>query len=280
MACIAVVAVAWLVTTPGVAHAHDSLAPPRESHNWLPNEEWVHRHWIPFDERTLNEALRLRPHDLRAYLYNDHHTLADLARRLGVDPRALATRLVAPWPAERRALLRERTWRILTQGHLAQHVFFHVFHGLDLHRSSHELFGVAGHEYQAMRDQGHSYLSIAAHGNIPPAALLAGIAAMIDNDHRDGIARLEAWPRQSNRIRDRTRAQLACWLGQPPAKMDPANPFGKNRFLHGEHVAGWPRTPAERRANDRRVERFRQRLVKGCWPHPRSWSELPQEMTP
>jgi hypothetical protein len=123
-------------------------------------------------------------------------------------------------------------------------------------------------------------VEIAAHGNAGTEALSAGIAGMIDTDHRDGIARLEAWPRQSDRIRDRTRAQLECWLRQPPAAIDPANPFGKNRFLHGKHAAGWPRTAQERRADDRRVERFRQRLKKGCWPHPRSWSEPSQERTP
>jgi len=283
VACLAVVAVVCTAATPGVARAHDSLAPAGASHNWLPSEEWIHRHWIPFDERALHRALGFGPHELRAYLYNDHHTLADLARRRGWDPEALAASLVAPWQGispEHRALLGGRTMRILTQGHLAQHVFFHVFHGLVVHAASDHLFGVSGHDSLAMRAEGHSYVEIAEHGNAGTAALYAGVAGMIDSDHRDGIARLEAWPRQSDRIRDRTRAQLACWVQQPPAAMDPANPFGKNRFLHGEHAAGWPNTAEERRANDRRVERFRLRLVKGCWRHPRSWSEPSHERTP
>ena len=58
------------------ARAHDSLAPAGAGHNWLPDEEWVHRHWLPFDERELEAALGLRGRELEAYLYDDHHTLA------------------------------------------------------------------------------------------------------------------------------------------------------------------------------------------------------------
>ena len=274
VACLAVVAVVWPAATPGAARAHDSLAPRNAGHNWLPHEEWVHRRWIPFDERTLNVKLGLGPGELRAYLYNDHHTLADLARRRGVAPRALARQLVAPWrgiAAKRRAVLLDRTWRILTQGHLSQHVFFHVFHGLPVHINSPDLFGMPDATYQALRRQGLSYVAVAVQGGVPLERLRADIVTMIDSDHRDGIARREAWPRQSDRIRDRTLAQLMCWLQQPPVARDPANPFGKNRFLHGSHRAGWPSTAHERRVDEHRVERFRRQLPKSCWPLPKRW---------
>ena len=274
VACLALVAVSLLAATPGTARAHDSLAPRNAGHNWLPHEEWVHRRWIPFDERALNVKLGLGPDELRAYLYNDHHTLADLARRRGVAPRALARQLVAPWrgiSAKRRAVLLDRTWRILTQGHLSQHVFFHVFHGLPVHINSPDLFGMPDATYQALRQQGLSYAAVAVQGGVPLERLRAMIVAMIESDHRDGIAGRQAWPRQSDRIRDRTLAQLMCWLQQPPISRDPANPYGKNRFLHGRHRAGWPSTAREWRIDERRVERVRQRLPKSCWPLPKRW---------
>ncbi len=125
------------------ARAHDSLAPAGAGHNWLPDEEWVHRHWLPFDERQVEAALGLRGRELEAYLYDDHHTLAALARARGVGLDALVDRLLAGWgDVPQRAVLRERTVRVLEQGHLAQHLFFHVFHGLELHPHSEHLFGM------------------------------------------------------------------------------------------------------------------------------------------
>ena len=70
----------WLGAAGGISYAHDSLAPAAASHNWLPEEEWVTRHWIPFDEQALKAALGLRRRDLQGYLYNDHRALATLAQ--------------------------------------------------------------------------------------------------------------------------------------------------------------------------------------------------------
>ena len=53
--------------TPASAQAHDSLAPLGASHNWLPEEEWVGRHWIPFDEQALKAELGLKGRNLHAY---------------------------------------------------------------------------------------------------------------------------------------------------------------------------------------------------------------------
>ena len=78
------------------ARAHDSLAPAGAGHNWLPDEEWVHRHWLPFDERELEAALGLRRRELEAYLYDDHHTLAELARARGCRGRTGSS--TGSWP--------------------------------------------------------------------------------------------------------------------------------------------------------------------------------------
>jgi hypothetical protein len=263
----AIVGLALFAAAP--AAAHDSLAPAGAGHNWLPEEEWVHRHWLPFDERVLERELRLRPGELEAYLYNDHHTLA---ARAPVPLDTLIDRLLAGWgDVPQLDLLRERTRRVLTQGHLAQHLFFHVFHGLELHPHSEHVFGMADDAYRALREGGATYAEIAADGGVPLTRLRSHVLEAIRADRRDGVARGEAWPAESARIFARTAARLGCWLRRPPAALDPANPYGKNRFLHGPHAAGWPSTASERRVDERRVERFRRGLMRACWPQPPRW---------
>jgi hypothetical protein len=61
------------------------MAPPGAPHQWLPGDQWLQSHWIPFDQRDLERALGLHGRGLEAYLVNDHNTLAALARRRGVD---------------------------------------------------------------------------------------------------------------------------------------------------------------------------------------------------
>ena len=161
--------------------------------------------------------------------------------------------------------------RVLTQGHLAQHLFFHVFHGLELHPHSEHLFGMPADAYRALREDGASYAEIARDGGIPLSTLRGHVVSVVASDRRDGVARGEAWPAEAARIGARTLARLDCWLRQPPAALDRANPYGKNRFLHGSHAAGWPSTAGERRADERRVERFRRGLERSCWPHPPRW---------
>jgi len=254
------------------ARAHDSLAPAGAGHNWLPDEEWVHRHWLPFDERQVEAALGLRGRELEAYLYDDHHTLAALARARGVGLDAFVDRLLAGWgDVPQRAVLRERTVRVLEQGHLAQHLFFHVFHGLELHPHSEHLFGMPLDAYRALREDGASYAEIAHAGEVPLSVLRRHVVGVAGDDHREGVARGEAWPAEAARIRARIAARMDCWLRRPAAELDRANPYGKNRLLHGSHAAGWPGTAGERRANERRVERFRRGLARSCWPHPPRW---------
>ena len=276
VACLAVVALAWLATTPGVARAHDSLAPPDAGHNWLPDEGWVDQHWIPFDERALNVRTRTAGRvDLHAYLYNDHRMLADLARRRGVDPRNLADRLVAPWrgiaasvarccASARCGSSRRDTSPSTCSSTCSTDSLVHS--------------GVARPVRDAMRRPTArspagvlSYVAIAAHGGVSLERLRAGVTALIDRHYR--AESRAAKPGRVSRTGSATArcAQLMCWLQQPPVGRDPANPFGKNRFLHGHHDAGWPSTAREWRINERRVEHFRQQLPKCCWPLPKRW---------
>jgi GNAT superfamily N-acetyltransferase len=129
----ALVALCIGMTAAGGAPAHDSHSPPGARHRWLPDEEWVMAHWIPFDEARLYDELGVGEARVFDWLLDDHRTIADLAERRGVRLHGLGRRLLAnrrPHGADRqyRILLR-RTRDVLTQGHLAQHTLFHLFHG-------------------------------------------------------------------------------------------------------------------------------------------------------
>lgn len=104
------IALALLVGVP-VAQARDTLAPPGSSDHWLPREDWVERHWVPFDEYALRRELGLRGRDLEAYLFDDRRTLAALAGVKGIALVPLVDRLVEPMRAasspELLALLRD-----------------------------------------------------------------------------------------------------------------------------------------------------------------------------
>ena len=245
-------------------------------HTWLPGEEWVSSHWVPFEEQALKRALGLRGRELEAYLYNDHHTLAALAARRGVGVEALADRLVGPWAAggaspARMALLRDHTLRVLTQGHLAQHVFYHVFHGAPVEANAPAVFGVSAAEYGQLRARGWRPLRIAHRGGKSYREARRGMIGLFAGLRDEGIRERLAWPPEAGRIFRRSVRALPCWLRRGMPEDDPGNPYGKARFQHGAHAPGWPATRAQRRVNDRRVERVRRGLHRSCWRPPPAW---------
>jgi hypothetical protein len=245
-------------------------------HTWLPGEEWVAGHWVPFSEQALKRALGLRGRELEAYLYNDHHTLAALAARRGVGVEALAGQLTAPWAAggaspARMARLRDHTLRVLTQGHLAQHVFYHVFHGVPVVDNAPRVFGVSGPEYVRLRDRGWRPLRIAHRGGKSYREARNGMIGLLAALRDEGIRERLAWPPESGRIFRRSVRAVPCWLRRGMPEDDPGNPYGKARFQHGAHTPAWPATPAQRRVNDRRVQRVRRGLHRSCWRPPPAW---------
>src|SRR3954451_24601885 len=75
----------------------DSLAPPGAPAHWLPPEDWVYNHWLPYDEGRLYALLGVTRGDVWRQLRDDHHTLAELAKAHGwPSPESLAAALVAP----------------------------------------------------------------------------------------------------------------------------------------------------------------------------------------
>jgi hypothetical protein len=255
--------------------AHDSLAPPGREHTWLPSQEWVAGHWIPFEEQALKRALGLRGRDLESYLYDDHHTLAYLARRRRIVPAQLAERLIDPWRPRASeasmARLRDHTLRILTQGHLAQHVFYHVFHGVPVVANAQSVFGVPGRRYRRLRERGWRPLRIAHRGGVTFRAVRRGMIRLLRAQREEGIRDRLAWAPESARIFRRQVRALTCWLRRTMPENDPGNPYGKARHQHGSHAREWPATPGQRRRNERRVERVRRSLHRSCWSPPPAW---------
>jgi len=212
------VALACLALAPGAA-ARDSLAPPGAGDRWLPCEDWVMFHWLPFDEARLLGLLRLREPQLRAYLRDDReHTLAQLAAARGYTTDALADALVAPRAgagAGTASVLRERTVRVLTQGHLAQHVLFHRFHQPAIGVRARWLFGVRPLAYRRARLSGLAPGTIARHHGRDPHRLALRVISLLRRSAAAGVAGGAVSRTQASRFLRGQRVQLRHWLRTP-----------------------------------------------------------------
>ena len=210
------------------AYGHDSDAPRGAAHNWLPREDWVMERWLPFDEARLHALLGTDRREVALWLRNDHRTLAQLARQHGRDPRALANELVRPRRAEvsaaRFRILRARTGRMLTQGHLAQHMFFHLFHEVAIPRNAPLILGVSTKRFRALRRRGMSQLEIgSAHGRAEADIRDAALAVLATSGRR-GLRRGASSAAQTELDLAHQRARVGAWMKKKPAKDRPYNP--------------------------------------------------------
>lgn len=260
---------------PATAQAHDSLAPRGALHSWLPREDWVYRHWLPFDEWRLKQRLGLSGRQLESYLMNDHRSLAALAHRRGLSVRRLADELIAPLLERTRVdpdVLRDRATRVLTQGHLAQHMFFHPYHGLDMRTPARAVFGLDPDAYYDLRKAGGTPAEAARLGGRSVNDVRAAMRAAFGADFHEGTRLGVADPVEQQIMLTRREAQLECWLGRPLPTFDPGHPYGDRFKFHGRHTSA-PRTPSERVRDDRRVRRGLRRLPRSCWSPAPPWSE-------
>lgn len=199
------------------AGARDSDAPAGAGHRWLPCEDWVMYHWLPYDERVLLRALKTDRGGLRRWLRNDRaHTIAQIARRRGIEPRDLADRLVAGWAPDVSGAwgdeLRDRALRTLTQGHLAQHLFFHRFHHPGIALRARSIFGVRALEFRRLRLTGHAPARI-GRSHRRSRGTVARRAMSTLRDFGSLGVRLGATPRsQANRFARDQRRGLSWWL--------------------------------------------------------------------
>lgn len=249
LAVCVLVLVAAFAATAIPAGARDSLAPPGAQPNWLPKEGWVWMHWLPFEETELAAALGTNAAGIRAHLTDDRHTLATLAQRRGWRVKPLARHLTRRFDGRvtrtRLAALRWRTERMLTQGHLAQHVLFHVFHGPAVPANAPALFGITRDGFLAARQAGLSPDELARRAGRDPAAVRAGVLALLTDEAAQGVKTRSQSRAQALRMLARQRKALTCWMRSPLPKLDPNNPFGgrdgdPGRAPGHAHVAAIP----------------------------------------
>jgi Tol biopolymer transport system component len=200
-----------------VLHSPDDLAPPDAPAHWLPPEPWIYNHWLPYDERRLYRLLHITRDDLWQQLRNDHHTLAQLAARHGWrSPQRLAAALVAPRNAGAvgRAELEQRAIRTITQGHLAQHLFFHSLHQFAIPSAAPDIFGVTDAAFRNLRRQELSPLAIGRlHGRSPGRIEGAAIAVLRER-LRAGTTGGDISAAQARILLRRQLTQLPRWLDQ------------------------------------------------------------------
>jgi hypothetical protein len=219
VAAVAMLAVAAVIAAAVGAPAGrtaDTEAPPGAGKNWLPNEDWVIRHWIPFEERRLYSALGVRKHEVFKWLDDYDHTIAGLARLRGIDPNALIRRLVRPWKGrvDRRQylLLRSRTRRTMTQSHLSRHLLFHVFHNRRIGDNARTIFGVSRYTWWDMRRSGRTVMEVARRGKRSEREVLRELLPFLERELRAGVKRNMTPRRQARAFYATQRSKLRTWM--------------------------------------------------------------------
>lgn len=210
----------------------DPDAPPGAPATWLPQEDWVLEHWLPYDHRRLLRKLRTTHRDLIAWVQDNERTLAELARSRGQNPTRLAAYLVRPWhhkvSASRYRLLRQRALKTLTQSHLSNHMFGHPFHVRSLQRATQSVYGVAPQELGMHRSEGHSLTEIGAMHGRTRAKLIADISGRLAATASTGVRRKQTSRAWTRFFLDYQRTRLPAYLDAHPRA---AGPHGGG---HGE----------------------------------------------
>ena len=227
----------------------DSEAPKGAPPHWLPGERWVMMHWLPYDEERLYALLGGDRGTIWRQLRDDTRNLAQLAEQRGWEPSALARELVAPWRAELRdperlAVLERRALRTLTQGHLAQHIFFHSLHQEAIPSNASKIFGVASRaEWSELRRSELSPLQICRLNGLPRGHAQEQATATLRAAAESGVTRQSIPPVQAERLLSRQLRQLPRWLqqtrynGPPPLKTPRASPATASNYSNNAAVS-------------------------------------------
>jgi Tol biopolymer transport system component/plastocyanin len=139
---------------------------------------------------------------------------------------------VAPWrgrvSARRLALLRSRALRTITQGHLAQHLFFHSLHQFAIPSRAPAIFGLSDAAFRdTRRTLELSPLTIARlHGRSPARVEALSVAALRERAHA-GVVGHAITARQARILLRRQITQLPRWLGQARYNGPPKTHLGQ-----------------------------------------------------
>lgn len=176
------------------------MAPPGAPDNWLPRDEWVQEHWLPYEETRLFKLLGVSEAEVRSWVSKDR-PLADLARSRGLDADKLIARLAKPWrgkvsPKQERKL-RRRTRITFTQGHLGLHILNHHTHSSTINRILGKI--LAGKPVTAY--PGMTYFEVAEQNGVSREAVREEMVAALTATSKRGV-KLKATP----------KAQAARWL--------------------------------------------------------------------
>lgn len=258
---------------PARALAHDAPMPDDARHGRLVDEPWTMRHWSPFDERLAERELGLAPGGLEAFLYDDHHTIAQLARARGIPFESLVDRLAA-WadaaPGTDRAEIEARIRLMLVSGHLAQHVLFHVFHGAALTPVVFAASGFSARTATKRRAAGWSFRRLVRDGDGDPGAVERALRRKIARAEVEGTRAHETPASQAATLAARQQGLLRCWLTRPMQRLDAAAPYGRRYLKHapGHGAADVPTTRSEQDPEEARIERGLRELRPSCWQPP------------
>ena len=238
---------------PGTAAAQDSMAPDGALPHWLPTKQWVYEHWLPFDERRLYRVLGVDRGAVWRHLRDDAaHDLAQLGRRRGLDPDELAAKLVAPRRADVSArtlrTLRARARRVVTQGHLSQHIVFHSLHQRTIPLAAPRLFGTGTvEEYLQLRRAELSPLQIARQHGRTRGQVQRAVERALRATARRGVRTGAISAAQARLLLDRQLRQVPRWLDQSRYNGPPQTGAGSVPLLPQADYASHPSITADGR---------------------------------
>lgn len=212
-------AAALFLGVAAIAVAKDTHAPAKAGDRWLPCEPWVMFHWLPFDAEKLYSATGTTRRQWHDYILDDdHHTLEKFIENRGGDPEAVIDQLMTRWKGRvsdaKFNELSRRAHELLTQGHLAQHVFFHYFHHPMLGIRARYIFNVSPSDYHAARMAGFTPREIAKHGGVPLARAVRRALKVLRESQEEAITSGQTQRAQSRAFLKQERGWVKTWLKQ------------------------------------------------------------------
>jgi Tol biopolymer transport system component len=200
------------------ARAQDPEAPDGAPKHWLANEDWINYLWLPYEESRLYKLIGQTRGDVFRWV-RDEHTIAELAKIRGWEPRALAEALVAPRRGQVSAAklreLADRAERTLTQGHLGQHILFHALHQTAVPERAERIFGTRDRqEFLQLRRAELSPLQICELNGRTRVEAQRGVSDALREAAAQGVRDGSLPPDQAQVMLDRQLRQVPRWLGQ------------------------------------------------------------------